>query len=393
MIHSAAIPERSQTQPIHRYVPYRRQLSHWPVHAASTRQRIRGPCPSMSDKEANPQSYEEPQESKALFSCIAGTSVKPSEARRDAAIILVLSFFTSSATNTTFSGPDVQITDPLPSVIPSRIKQYGRLRVPANTELRLRYWHMLDPTASIDDLLRRCLMKSLPYRIFLPTGALSSPNHSFFRNHALSVDKANLLEQGQTKRVSAAMVQKYFENISGLLSQPDAHKFLECGGLLSRIARHYAPGLLVCAFNGPPSDGQGTELSADGTSCAHHVRHAEIQTLIGLTTNSSSLWPFPDRYENSDKYNGEWTQANETWFLKQATKIQGCAEGCLRSGRDWQNAVRGHTNVQIASPTTIGTVEHAKASCDKLVMEYPEIWSNFDRIMSFTLLHPGHVRD
>jgi hypothetical protein len=308
---------------------------------------------------------------------MTGTDPESSEARRDAAIKLVLSSFASVATNTTFSGPDIQITDPLPLAIPSGVRQYGQWKVPASTEVRLRYWHMLDTSASFDNLLRRCLMKGLPYRIVLPV-ASSSPTYSFFRDSALSVDTASLLEQGQTKRVTVSLVQQYFRNVHELLGQPDAHKFIECGGLLSRIARHYAPGLLARAFDGPPSDRRGTELDADGTHYANQVRQAEIQTLIGLTTNSSGLWPYPALYEYSDKYNGEWTEANEGWFLKQVGRIQGCTDGALRSGSDWRRAIRGHTDEQSASSTVIGTLAHARAICGKLDMEYPEFWGGLD---------------
>jgi hypothetical protein len=337
----------------------------------------------MSLTGANLQSHEESREFKdptagTLLSRIAG---KSSEAH--AAIDLVLSSFASVATNTIFSDPNIKITDPLPLAIPSGIRRYGQWQLPANTELRLRYWHMLDPSASIDDLLRRCLMKGLPYRIFLPTEP-SSPTYSLFRDHALSVDTAGLLEHGETKIITASLAQRYFGRVHELLRQPDAHKFMECGGLLSRIARHYAPGLLVRAFDGPPLDRRGTELNADSTHYANRIGQAEIQTLMGLTTNSSSLWPHPVLYENSDKYNGEWTAANEIWFLKHANRIQGCMNGTLRSGRDWQKAIRGHTDEQIASPTVIGTVAHASAVCEKLVMEYPEFWDGFDS-MPFVL--------
>jgi hypothetical protein len=372
---SREMPERGRTQPVHRYTPYPGQP--YPSRPSSRGSQAQAISIGEHTLGFHPSgSHLSP----------TGTSLEPPDARRNAAIQLVLSFFASSATNTIFSGPDVPITDPLPLAVPAHIREYGRLKVPANTELRLRYWHLLDTTASVDNLLGRCLMKGLPYRVCTPS-VPSLPTHSFFRGHALVVDTANLLKQGQTKSVAATTVQSYFDNVQKLLRQPDAHKFLECGGLISRIARHYAPGLLALAFNGPPLDWQDTELDAGGTHRALRVRQAEIQTLLGLTTNSSSLWPSPDLYENSDKYNGEWTQANEAWFSKHAANIQGCMQGCLRSGRDWQRAVRGHTVQQIASPTTIGTVAHARASCDKLTFKYPEFWSAFDH-MSFAFYSP-----
>ena len=38
--------------------------------------------------------------------------------------------------------------------------------------------------------------------------------------------------------------------------------------------------------------------------------HNEIQTLLGVTTNDNSFWPYPHWYEQSSRYNGEWTAAN-----------------------------------------------------------------------------------
>jgi hypothetical protein len=293
------------------------------------------------------------------------------ERSRRAAMSLVLSFFPLSSTKTIFSGPDISLPCSLPLSIPSSIRTYGWLKVPANTELRLRYWHLLDPAATIDDLLRRCIVKGLPYCILLP-----SSQGTFFRESSFVVDKAHPIVQAH-KTVTLDMVQEYFRNVRRLLGQPDAHKFIEYGGLISRIVRHFAPGLSARAFDGPSLREGPTDI--ENTHYGHHITQAEIQTLLGFTSNNNTFWPHPHCYENSPKYNGEWTQANEAWFENHVNRISTCAASCIRSQTDWRRNIRPHNAEAGTSPTTIGTVAHAKACCTKLLHEHPDLWSAYNR--------------
>jgi hypothetical protein len=135
----------------------------------------------------------------------------------------------------------------------------------------------------------------------------------------------------------------------------------------------------------PPLDMHGTEVDGNGTHYAMRITQAEIHTLVGLTSQNNTFRPYPTLYEGSQKYNGEWTEANEGWFLKHVNRIQGCTPGCIRSGTDWRNAIRPHTNEAAGDPTTSGTVAHARASCAKLVEEYPDFSNAFNR-MFFRML-------
>src|SRR6202451_2644577 len=84
---------------------------------------------------------------------------------RDAAIAYIQLSFPPSPTHISFNGSVVNIDQITPVPIPDIIRREGTLTVPASTELRMRYWHLLDPQQSIPDLLTRCLAKGLPYSI------------------------------------------------------------------------------------------------------------------------------------------------------------------------------------------------------------------------------------
>jgi hypothetical protein len=62
--------------------------------------------------------------------------------------------------------------------------------------------------------------------------------------------------------------------------------------------------------------------------------------LVGVTTNGNSFWPYSMWYEGSNRHNGEWTEANEAWFIKHGESIEMSPDGCLRSGRNWQTTNR-----------------------------------------------------
>jgi hypothetical protein len=251
-----------------------------------------------------------------------------------------------------------------------RVLQQGwRLAVPASTELRLRFWHLQDPTTPMPVLLTRCLTKGLPFHVSLPNTGPTNPHITIPRISA-SNSKTHLIPQERTEKVSEPMVHKYYQNLHTLLNHPNAYQFLACGGLIWRIVLHYAPHLYVKFLLEPVSG------SPDGDSITPH----EIDMLRGLTTNNNGFWPYPEWYEHSSRYNGEWTEANEAWFRKQAKSIDSCMMGCLRSGTAWQNTTRVYSPETLSDPTTIGTIAHARACCAKLVRDWPDLWERLHLI-------------
>jgi hypothetical protein len=296
------------------------------------------------------------------------TSVIPIHmARRDVAIAYIQSSFPTTRTHTAFASPVVNVNNTEPAPIPDTIRRGGQLTVPASTELRIRYWHLVDPQLSVPDLLTRCLIKGLPYSISLPlvTPDISPPaiRHS---------DSRSLIQQTRNEKVSVGMVKKYFSNVQMVLRRPHAYKFLEYGGLIWRIVRQYGSTVYANAFIGPAA-------ALDGhNSYNGPVTVDEIQMLLGVTTNNNSFWPYPEWYEKSNRYNGEWTTANEAWFVQHAKDIQYARDGSLRGGRMWQNNIRIHTAEIASDPAISGTMAHASACCSHLVTEWPELWDGFD---------------
>lgn len=162
------------------------------------------------------------------------------------------------------------------------------------------------------------------------------------------------------------MVEQYLNNVQQVLGRPHAHKFLEYGGLIWRIVRHYDPPELYTTALTRPSP-----LDAP-------VMQDEIRTLLGVTTNENSFWPYPHWYEQSSRYNGEWTAANEAWFQRHLQTIECARTGGLRAGRAWQTTIHIHTAAEVADPKISGTMAHAQACCARLVREWPELWDRFN---------------
>jgi hypothetical protein len=177
------------------------------------------------------------------------------------------------------------------------------------------------------------------------------------------------------------MITQYIHNVREVLRRPQARRFISMGGLLSRIAQEYAPMLYMEALLGPSVAAieQGRlDIDDNGTHFTDLITPGEIKMLLGVTTNQNSFWPYPEQYEQSSKYNGEWTEANEAWFKRQSDAIYFSKDGCLQSGRAWKNAIRPYSAVEYSSKTKSGTAAHAKACCIQLMREWPELWRGFN---------------
>jgi hypothetical protein len=68
----------------------------------------------------------------------------PLTVQRESAVAFILHSFSPSATNTQFGGPEVRIGNVDPPALPDSVRQECRLGISATTELRLRYWHLVN---------------------------------------------------------------------------------------------------------------------------------------------------------------------------------------------------------------------------------------------------------
>jgi hypothetical protein len=168
------------------------------------------------------------------------------------------------------------------------------------------------------------------------------------------------------------MVDRYLNNVRIVLSRPHTYKLLEQGGLIWRIVQHYGPQVYTRAFIGP------LPTADNSTGYNSVITPDEIQALLGVTTNSNSFWPYPEWYEKSSRYNGEWTAANEAWFIKHAEDIRYAQQGNLCGGRLWQHTICIHTAEMVFNATVSGTMAHTQSCCTYLAREWPELWDRFD---------------
>jgi hypothetical protein len=118
--------------------------------------------------------------------------------------------------------------------------------------------------------------------------------------------------------------------------------------------------LYTTALTRPLPLGAQTRGDHDHNSDAP-IMQDEIQTLLGVTTNDNSFWPYQHWYKQSGWYNGEWIAVNEVWFETHLQTIECVWTGNLRAGRVWQNMIHIHTAAEDADPKINGMMVHAQA--------------------------------
>ncbi|KIJ09492.1 hypothetical protein PAXINDRAFT_17412 [Paxillus involutus ATCC 200175] len=196
------------------------------------------------------------------------------------------------------------------------ITRHGTLEVPARTQSRLRLWILRNPTQPLRHFLLFCLSCGLQWRVVEPSPLQDIP----------LTPVANIIPLLQH---SSNVAIDYERNLRTLFARPHSHQLLARGGLLWRLATHYS-GLLglddtLVAYNlsGPNGRTNHAELTTD-----------EIDALLGRSP-STSLWPPLEVWNNSDRWNGQWSPSNEEWFLTHAEVIRSDIKKAFKSRRVW----------------------------------------------------------
>ncbi|KAG1885362.1 uncharacterized protein F5891DRAFT_905367, partial [Suillus fuscotomentosus] len=117
--------------------------------------------------------------------------------------------------------------------------------------------------------------------------------------------------------------QFYEDRVRELLLLPYARRFLTMGGIIWRIALHYGPDhLFSAALSGPSTDAYvHGNIQRNGTHIDDAVFPQDIQLLLGVAADNSSLWPPLDIFDRYQKWTGEWTALWETWFMDRVSMI------------------------------------------------------------------------
>lgn len=338
------------------------------VHCSSSPQQMSDSPAQLSSPIATPSTFS------SSVSTAPTPDATPYATQRQNAIQFICDVFPQSPTHNCFNGPVVAV-DQVHPLAPSAGFSHGRkLIVPASTELRMCLWYLQNPSLSRDDLLFLALTKGLLLHTF------SSTNKSVISSPCPLINiKSYLIQQNRSEKVSARMVTEYYKNAQVLLNHPNSRRFFACGGLVWRLARYHAPWVYATTLVSPPHvPSSSSGLGVTTVNSFDPISPNEIKMLIGLTTNNNTFWPYPDIFENSSRYIGEWTDANEAWFKAHTNTIESCWEGCLCNRSKWRCGEHVYSAAQLDNPDIPGTNAHAKVLCTDLVHQYPQMWWDFD---------------
>lgn len=235
------------------------------------------------------------------------------------------------------------------------------------SEVLLRIWALLDRGLDKAALLSRALDRHLPLSLEIPCEHLSQ-----FKTEFSELDWAAAVHYAPGHRNDPlvyssdglGLARSYHSRLADLLSCPNAQAFFYLGGLISRIARAYAPAsLLDSVVFGPSAQvtlhNRGNSVLTRDTQ-TDEVTPWEKALLLGhcspLTTSGKTvdrwLWPTEELFFTEfQHWDGEWTDVCEEWFLSHVNRI---AAGTAQphSLSEWHNSIRSFLRRQPAPPRT-----------------------------------------
>lgn len=203
-----------------------------------------------------------------------------------------------------------------------------------NAEWRIRAWRVRNPDWPATRLLNAALSFHIPFRLEIPSSAVNmfarqkssySPTDLAARPfYSAGYRDFNITYDSN----GAGYVQRYLASLATLLMKPNAGAFLFEGGLLSRIAREFAPpDLLNRALMGPSAAitlWNSSFRDNKRENIREFISPYEEQILIGESlitgtqTEPHSIWPAAHTFQTNPPglWHGIWTQACEDWFQR-----------------------------------------------------------------------------
>lgn len=248
-----------------------------------------------------------------------------------------------------------------------------------DSEWRIRAWRVMNPSWSTTRLLNAALSFHIPFRLCLPSSTVS-----LFARQKSSYSASDLASRPfysagyrdtniAFDNNGAGYVQRYLASVVTLLLKPNAGAFLFEGGILSRIAREFAPtDLLNRALMGPSAAmtlWSSSMRDNDRDTVREFVSPYEEQILIGESslygtqTEPHSLWPDAHTFAlRFGHWQGIWTPACEEWFqMKLQDLLANRPEAKTRGG--WRNELRQTRRV---ATLTADTWEHIKQDIEAM---------------------------
>ncbi|KZP04876.1 hypothetical protein FIBSPDRAFT_967755 [Athelia psychrophila] len=247
------------------------------------------------------------------------------------------------------------------------------------TEWRLRAWHLTNPSWTATRLLNAALSFHMPFRLEIPASATALFARQKSSYNATELASRPFYSAGYRDSNivfdpnGAVYIQRYLASLANLLMKPNAGAFLFEGGLLSRIAREFAPSdLLRRALNGPSAAitlWNSSYRDNDSDLVREFISPFEEQVLIGessaagLQTDSHFIWPDAHTFAKSfAPWQGIWTSSCEEWFLRKMEDIRANRPKAQTTGQ-WRNELRQYRR---AGEITTDTWRHVKNEIERV---------------------------
>lgn len=230
----------------------------------------------------------------------------------------------------------------------------GCLALDAVTEVKLRTWSLLHRNCLVRDLLHEALARGMALHIVYSPRAMGIRNRLEPDERVLARRfDLGLTEAGHNLPAlmdARAAFDLYRARVTALLARPHAVAFLAKGGILARVAKHFAGPNLVARFaHGPSAWARVIPCSELGgiEYVQDYVEPLEIDLLLGRTddteTSTRSWFPSQQLLDYAGVYFGEWTQENELWFSDRFRAIdEGTVRGRPLTNRQWTSWLRHH---------------------------------------------------
>ncbi|KAJ7446167.1 hypothetical protein B0H11DRAFT_2248995 [Mycena galericulata] len=251
-----------------------------------------------------------------------------------------------------------------------------RLTWDARTEVRARIWVCKDGRLSMADILTRAFRAGCRLQAFTPMTELEWRMRQ--QPHFRSIPP---LPQTKGTSIQVAALQEYLHNVEEVLSRPHARAALLEGGLLWRIAIEWGPRWQVERLlqHAEPTEGHTYFDPAVG-GVAYCLSQNEVDALRGLTQAGMSLWPPLEFWHRYDRWLGEWTPGNESWFVQRALCIRHGSElkTLARSSTVWRSRVR-QLNIEVMqSNEAAGRCAEAEFILQTMDEEFPLALADID---------------
>ncbi|KAJ7447859.1 hypothetical protein B0H11DRAFT_2248034 [Mycena galericulata] len=255
-------------------------------------------------------------------------------------------------------------------------RQDIRLTWDARTEVRARIWACRDGGLSMSDILSRAFRAGCRLEAFTPMTELQWRMRQ--QPHFRSIPP---LPQPKGASIQVAALQEYLHNVEEVLSRPHARAAFFEGGLLWRIAVEWGPRWQVeRLWQGvEPTEGR-THFDPAIGGVAYCLSQNEVDALRGVTQAGMSLWPPLEFWHRYDRWLGEWTPGNESWFVQRALCIRHGSElkTLARSASTWRSRVRQVNIEAMQREDTAGRCAEAEYILQMMDEEFPLALADID---------------